>query len=74
MEFSIFYFIFVKPSLINIYIEAMKDHFSYLFINLTQKCEPEVKYLSQLFGKDHSAKSIGRINVRVLDFFIYFVR
>ena len=40
--------------LINIYIEATKDPFSFLFINLTQECEPEVKYLSQLFTKDHS--------------------
>ena len=43
--------------LINIYIEATKDPFSFLFINLTQECEPEVKYLSQLFSKDHSVKA-----------------
>ena len=43
--------------LINIYIEATKDPFSYLFINLTQECEPEVKYLSQIFTKDNSVKA-----------------
>ena len=31
-----------NPS-INIYIEDTKDPFSYLFLNLTQECEPEVK-------------------------------
>ena len=43
--------------LINIYIEATKDPFSYLFINLTQECDPNVKYLSQLFNKDHTVKA-----------------
>merc|ERR1712148_37583 len=43
--------------LINIYIEATKDPFSYVFINLTQECDPNVKYLSQLFNKDHTVKA-----------------
>ena len=42
--------------LIKIFIEATKDPFSYLCVNLTQECQPEVKYLSQLFDKDHSVK------------------
>ena len=42
--------------LIKIYIEATKDPFSYLFINLTQECEREVKYLTQIFSKDNSVK------------------
>ena len=42
--------------LINMYIEATKEPFSYLFINLTQECPPEVKYLSQFFSRDNSAK------------------
>ena len=42
--------------LINIYIEATKDPFSYLFINLTQECKPQVKFLSQLFKKDNIVK------------------
>ena len=40
--------------LINIYSEATKDPFSYLFINLTQECDETVKYLSHLFDYDHS--------------------
>ena len=43
--------------LIKMYIEATKDPFSYLFINLTQECQPKVKFLSQLFDKDHVVKS-----------------
>jgi len=46
-----------SSSLHLINIEATKYPFSYLFINLTQECEPEVKYLSQLFSKDHSVKA-----------------
>ena len=42
--------------LINIYMEATKDPFSYLFINLTQECLPQVKYLSKLFDNDNSVK------------------
>jgi hypothetical protein len=42
--------------LIKIFIEATKDPFSYLCVNLTQECQPEVKYLTQLFNKDHSVK------------------
>lgn len=42
--------------LINIYSEATKEPFSYLFINLTQECEENVKYLSHLFDYDHSIK------------------
>ena len=42
--------------LIDIYIQATKDPFSYLFINLTQECQPQVKYLSKLFYYDHSVR------------------
>ncbi len=42
--------------LINIYMEATKDPFSYLFINLTQECLPQVKFLSKLFDNDNSVK------------------
>ena len=45
-----------KLDLIDIYAEATKDPFSYLFINLTQECEPPVKYLSSLFDYDNSVK------------------
>ena len=42
--------------LIDIYTEATKDPFSYLFINLTQECQSHVKYLSSLFDSDNSVK------------------
>ena len=44
--------------LIDIYTEATKSKnpFSYLFINLTQECQPQVKYLSSLFDYDNSVK------------------
>ena len=42
--------------LINMYIEATKEPFSYLFINLTQECPPEIKYLSQFFMRENSVK------------------
>ena len=42
--------------LITIYMEATKDPFSYLFINLTQECPPQVKYLSKLFDNDSSLR------------------
>ena len=42
--------------LITIYMDATKDPFSYLFINLTQECPPQVKYLSKLFDNDSSLR------------------
>ena len=30
-------------------MEATRGPFNYLFINLTQECDPKLKYLSQLF-------------------------
>ena len=42
--------------LIDIYMQATKDPFSYLFINLTQECQPQVKYLSKLFDYDNSVR------------------
>ena len=42
--------------LIEIYKEATKTPFSYLFINLTQECDSKVKYLSHIFNEDHSLK------------------
>ena len=41
-----------KRSLIGIYEEATKDPWSYLFIDLTQECPPEVKYTSHLFDEN----------------------
>ena len=42
--------------LIHIYMEATRSPFSYLFINLTQECAPELKYMSCLFDSDYSIK------------------
>ena len=42
--------------LIDIYREATKDPFSYLFINLTQECKERVKYLSHLFNNESSVR------------------
>ena len=37
--------------LVQIYMEATKMPFSYLFINLTLECNPRVKYLYDLFNQ-----------------------
>ena len=42
-----------KMKLVSYYTEATKQAFSYLFINLTQECEYQVKYLSHLFNEPH---------------------
>ena len=36
--------------LVQIYMEATKGPFSYLFINLTQECDPNVKFISDIFN------------------------
>ena len=43
-------------ALVDVYMEATKEPFTYLFINLTQECPPKVKYLSRLFDWDHTCK------------------
>ena len=43
--------------LTDIYMQATQDPFSYLFINLTQECQPQVKYLSKLFDYDNSVRA-----------------
>ena len=45
-----------KLDLVNYYMEATANPFSYLFINVTQECPPRVKYLSSLFDKDFVVK------------------
>ena len=42
--------------LIEIYKEATKKPFTYLLINLTQECDQNVKYLSNIFDDNHSVK------------------
>ena len=43
--------------LLEIYTKATKDPFTYLFINLTQECNEDVKFLSHLFDYDHYVKT-----------------
>jgi hypothetical protein len=45
-----------RLDLIEIYKEATKSPFSYLFINLTQECNMGAKYLSHLFNENHSVQ------------------
>merc|ERR1712081_162064 len=47
--------------LVQIYMDATKGPFSYLFINLTQECDERFKYLSHLFD------NIGRVNVYIVE-------
>merc|ERR1712081_149373 len=47
--------------LFQIYMDATKGPFSYLFINLTQECYEKLKFLSHLFD------NIGRVNVYIVD-------
>ena len=36
-------------TLVKIYMEATREQFSYLFINLMQECDPKMIYFSNLF-------------------------
>ena len=36
--------------LVQIYMDATRGPFSYLFINLTQECDPNVKFISDIFN------------------------
>ena len=42
-----------SSDLLEMYQDATKDPFSYLFINLTQECPPKYKYLANCFDYDH---------------------
>ena len=42
-----------RLDLIQIHNQATEAPFSYLFINLTQNCPPEVKYISNIFEDDN---------------------
>jgi hypothetical protein len=46
-----------KMELISYYMDATQEPFSYLFIILTQECQPQVKYLSDLFSESHNSKA-----------------
>merc|ERR1711954_580803 len=47
--------------LVQIYMDATKGPFSYLFINLTQECDERFKYISHLFD------NIGRVNFYIVE-------
>merc|ERR1712081_129010 len=47
--------------LVQIYMDATRGPFSYLFINLTQECDERFKYLSHLFD------NLGRVNVYIVE-------
>ena len=39
--------------LLHIYNKATKKPYSYIFINLTQECIPQLRYLNNIFNQDH---------------------
>ena len=51
--------------LVKIYMEATKGPFSYLFINLTQECDENFKYLSHLLFNS------GGVNIYIVEGQIY---
>ena len=55
-----------KMELISYFTEATQQPYSYLFINLTQECLPQVKYLSHLFNTSHIMKAYLSGRVREL--------
>jgi hypothetical protein len=55
-----------KLQLISYYTEATKNPFSYLFINLTQECQSQVKYLSHLFNAAHSVNTYSNSGMKEL--------
>lgn len=42
--------------LLDIFNKATQEPYSYLMINLTQECIPQLKYVSELFHTNHSVK------------------
>ena len=46
-----------SKELVTYFKKATKNAYSYLFINLTQTCHPDVKYLSHLFDKNHVVRA-----------------
>ena len=46
-----------KMDLVNYYVKATEKPFSYLFINLTQQCHDQVKFLSHLFDTPHVVRT-----------------
>ena len=46
-----------RMELVSYYTKATQNWHAYLFINVTQQCKDQVKYLSQLFNETHVVKA-----------------
>ena len=46
-----------RMELVSYYTQATQNGHAYLFINVTQQCKDQVKYLSQLFNETHVVKA-----------------
>ena len=46
-----------RMELVSYFTQATQNGHAYLFINLTQQCKDQVKYLSQLFNETHVVKA-----------------
>ena len=46
-----------RMELVSYFTQATQNGYAYLFINLTQQCKDQVKYLSQLFNETHVVKA-----------------
>ena len=42
--------------LLDIYKKATQKPYSYIFLNLTQECIPQLKYISDIFSDDNIVK------------------
>ena len=52
--------------LVSYFTKATHNPYSYLFINFTQECEPNVKFLSDLFNKPHEVKVFNEHGAKIL--------
>ena len=55
-----------KKELVSYFTKATETPYSYLFVNLTQTCQPEVKFLSHLFDKPHVVRAYTDGDVKSL--------
>ena len=57
----------IQETLLRLEMEATEDPFSYLFINLTQECQPQVKYLSKLFDYIFESESFVKSLIKMFE-------
>ena len=55
-----------KRELVDYYNKATEQPFSYLFINLTQQCKPQTKFLSHLFDIPHVVRAYYNNSIKGL--------